>query len=174
MGFRLPFRKLSSFKGLVLVTGPTGSGKSTTLASMIDWINSHKAGHIITIEDPIEFIHTHKNCIVNQREVGTDTRKFSDALKYVLRQDPDVILVGEMRDIETIEAALTIAETGHMVYGTLHTPDAVQAINRMIDVFRRISSSRSGRRYLLCFRLLCVSSFCPNHILPAGLYARKF
>lgn len=122
-------------KGLVLVTGPTGSGKSTTLASMIDWINSHKAGHIITIEDPIEFIHTHKSCIVNQREVGTDTRKFSDALKYVLRQDPDVILVGEMRDLETIEAALTIAETGHMVYGTLHTPDAVQAINRMIDVF---------------------------------------
>jgi twitching motility protein PilT len=122
-------------KGLVLVTGPTGSGKSTTLASMVDWINTHESGHIITIEDPIEFIHTHKNCIVNQREVGTDTKNFSDALKYVLRQDPDFILVGEMRDLETIEAALTIAETGHMVYGTLHTPDAVQAINRMIDVF---------------------------------------
>ncbi|HRU39549.1 MAG TPA: PilT/PilU family type 4a pilus ATPase, partial [Candidatus Goldiibacteriota bacterium] len=114
-------------KGLILVTGPTGSGKSTTLASMIDWINSHEAGHIITIEDPIEYIHTHKNCIVNQREVGTDTSTFATALKYVLRQDPDVILVGEMRDLETISAALTIAETGHLVFGTLHTPDAVQA-----------------------------------------------
>jgi len=122
-------------KGLILVTGPTGSGKSTTLASMIDWINSHEAGHIITIEDPIEYIHTHKNCIVNQREVGTDTKSFADALKYVLREDPDVILVGEMRDLETISAALTIAETGHLVFGTLHTPDAVQAINRIIDVF---------------------------------------
>jgi twitching motility protein PilT len=122
-------------KGLILVTGPTGSGKSTTLASMIDWINSHEAGHIITIEDPIEYIHTHKNCIVNQREVGTDTSTFATALKYVLRQDPDVILVGEMRDLETIGAALTIAETGHLVFGTLHTPDAVQAVNRIIDVF---------------------------------------
>ncbi|MFP4466523.1 MAG: type IV pilus twitching motility protein PilT [Candidatus Goldiibacteriota bacterium] len=122
-------------KGLVLCTGPTGSGKSTTLASIINWINEHKAGHIITIEDPIEYIHTHKNCIVNQREVGTDTNTFAGALKFVLRQDPDIILVGEMRDLETIEAALTIAETGHMVYGTLHTPDAVQAINRIIDVF---------------------------------------
>lgn len=122
-------------KGLILVTGPTGSGKSTTLASMIDWLNSHKAGHIITIEDPIEYIHTHKNCIVNQREVGTDTKSFADALKYVLREDPDIILVGEMRDLETISAALTIAETGHLVFGTLHTPDAVQAINRIIDVF---------------------------------------
>lgn len=122
-------------KGLILVTGPTGSGKSTTLASMIDWINGHEAGHIITIEDPIEYIHTHKNSIVNQREVGTDTSTFATALKYVLRQDPDVILVGEMRDLETISAALTIAETGHLVFGTLHTPDAVQAINRIIDVF---------------------------------------
>jgi|ERR1035437_3207973 twitching motility protein PilT len=122
-------------KGLILVTGPTGSGKSTTLASMVDWINSHEAGHIMTIEDPIEYIHTHKNCIVNQREVGTDTASFATALKYVLRQDPDVILVGEMRDLETIQAALTIAETGHLVFGTLHTPDAVQAINRIIDVF---------------------------------------
>ncbi len=122
-------------KGLILVTGPTGSGKSTTLAAMIDWINAHEAGHIMTIEDPIEYIHTHKNCIVNQREVGTDTSTFAQALKYVLRQDPDVILVGEMRDLETISAALTIAETGHLVFGTLHTPDAVQAINRIIDVF---------------------------------------
>ncbi|MCX7698056.1 MAG: type IV pilus twitching motility protein PilT [Candidatus Goldbacteria bacterium] len=122
-------------KGLILVTGPTGSGKSTTLASMIDWINTHESSHIITIEDPIEYIHTHKNCIVNQREVGTDTQSFAQALKYVLRQDPDVILIGEMRDLETIQAALTIAETGHLVFGTLHTPDAVQAINRIIDVF---------------------------------------
>jgi len=122
-------------KGLILVTGPTGSGKSTTLASMIDWLNSHKAGHIITIEDPIEYIHTHKNCIVNQREVGTDTKSFADALKYVLREDPDIILIGEMRDLETISAALTIAETGHLVFATLHTPDTVQAINRIIDVF---------------------------------------
>ncbi|HDQ26539.1 MAG TPA: type IV pilus twitching motility protein PilT [bacterium] len=122
-------------KGMVLITGPTGSGKSTTLAAMIDWINSHEAGHILTIEDPIEYIHTHKHSIVNQREVGTDTGTFASALKYVLRQDPDVILVGEMRDLETIQAALTIAETGHLVFGTLHTPDAVQAINRIIDVF---------------------------------------
>ncbi|MEI7641199.1 MAG: type IV pilus twitching motility protein PilT [bacterium] len=122
-------------KGLVLVTGPTGSGKSTTLASMISYINSHKAGHIITVEDPIEFLHAHKSSIVNQREIGTDTKTFAEALKYVLREDPDVIMIGELRDLETISAALTIAETGHMVYATLHTPDAIQAINRIIDVF---------------------------------------
>jgi twitching motility protein PilT len=122
-------------KGLVLVCGPTGSGKSTTLAAMIDWINENEQAHIITIEDPIEFVHNHKKSIINQREVGADSRSFTAALKFVLRQDPDVILVGEMRDIETIEAALTIAETGHLVFATLHTPDAVQAINRIIDVF---------------------------------------
>jgi twitching motility protein PilT len=122
-------------KGLVLVTGPTGSGKTTTLTSMIDYLNQHRRGHIITIEDPIEYLHSHKNCIVNQREVGADTASFAAALKYVLREDPDIILIGEMRDLETIQAALTIAETGHLVFATLHTNDAVQSINRIIDVF---------------------------------------
>jgi len=121
--------------GLVLVTGPTGSGKSTTLASIIDKINNERRQHIITIEDPIEFLHTNKNCIVNQREVETDTVGFRTALKYVLRQDPDVVLIGEMRDLETVQAALTISETGHLVFATLHTNSAVQSINRIIDVF---------------------------------------
>src|SRR5689334_3726876 len=122
-------------RGLILVTGPTGSGKSTTLASIIDKINSETRQHIVTIEDPIEYLHPHKRSIVNQREVGSDTGTFKQALKYVLRQDPDVVLVGEMRDLETIEAALTIAETGHLVFATLHTNSAIQSINRIIDVF---------------------------------------
>ncbi len=122
-------------RGLILVTGPTGSGKSTTLASIIDKINSETRQHIMTVEDPIEYLHPHKRCVVNQREVGSDTLNFKDALKYVLRQDPDVVLVGEMRDLETIEAALTIAETGHLVFATLHTNSAVQSVNRIIDVF---------------------------------------
>jgi twitching motility protein PilT len=122
-------------RGLVLVCGPTGSGKSTTLASMIDRINTRHRSHIITIEDPIEFLHPHKNCLVNQREVGSDTQSFTKALKYILRQDPDVVLVGELRDLETIEAALTIAETGHLCFATLHTNNAVQSINRIVDVF---------------------------------------
>ena len=122
-------------RGLVLVTGPTGSGKSTSLASLVDIINQTKALHIITVEDPIEFIHSHKNCVVNQREVGEDTHSFAKALKHVLRQDPDVILVGEMRDLETISTALTAAETGHLVFATLHTQDAPQSIDRIIDVF---------------------------------------
>jgi twitching motility protein PilT len=122
-------------RGLVLVTGPTGSGKSTTLAAMIDWINQTEAGHIITIEDPIEFVHQDKKCIVNQREVGVDTLSFAAALKRALRQDPDVILIGEMRDLETIGAAITAAETGHLVFGTLHTTSAAQTIDRVIDVF---------------------------------------
>ncbi len=122
-------------RGLILVTGPTGSGKSTTLASIIDKINTETRQHIMTVEDPIEYLHPHKRSIVNQREVGSDTATFKEALKYVLRQDPDVVLVGEMRDLETIEAALTIAETGHLVFATLHTNSAVQSINRIIDVF---------------------------------------
>ena len=122
-------------RGLVLVTGPTGSGKSTTLAAMLDKINKQRKGHIITIEDPIEFIHRHQNCTVNQREVGADTKTFSAALKYALRQDPDVILIGEMRDLETISSALTIAETGHLVLATLHTNSAAESINRIIDAF---------------------------------------
>ncbi len=122
-------------KGLVLVTGPTGSGKSTTIASIIDYINADRKGHIITVEDPIEYVYSHKNCLVNQREIGTDSLSFTASLKHILRQDPDVIVIGEMRDLETIQAALTIAETGHLVFGTLHTSDTVQSINRIIDVF---------------------------------------
>ena len=122
-------------RGFVVVTGPTGSGKSTTLASMVDVVNTERRGHIMTVEDPIEFLHKHKSCIVNQREVGADTHGFSNALKHVLRQDPDVILVGEMRDLETISTAITAAETGHLVFATLHTQDAPQTIDRIIDVF---------------------------------------
>ena len=122
-------------KGLILVTGPTGSGKSTTLAAMMDKVNSERSEHIMTIEDPIEFVHHHKKCLVNQREVYSDTQSFKNALKYILRQDPDVVLVGEMRDLETIAAALTIAETGHLTLATLHTNSCAQTINRIIDVF---------------------------------------
>jgi twitching motility protein PilT len=122
-------------RGLVLVTGPTGSGKSTTLASIIDKINGERHEHIITVEDPIEYLHPHKNCIVNQREVGADTQSFKRALKYILRQDPDVVLVGEMRDLETIESALVISETGHLTFATLHTNSCVQSVNRILDVF---------------------------------------
>ena len=121
--------------GLVLVTGPTGSGKSTTLAALIDRLNSTQPGHIITLEDPVEFVHSHKMSIVNQREIGADTLTFGKGLKSLLRQDPDIVLVGELRDVETIEAALTIAETGHLVFGTLHTNSTVQTINRVINVF---------------------------------------
>lgn len=122
-------------RGLILVTGPTGCGKSTTLAAMIDKINTERSEHIITVEDPIEYLHPHKKCLINQREVNADTMSFKAALKYVLRQDPDVVLIGEMRDLETIEAALTVSETGHLTFATLHTNSAVQTINRIIDVF---------------------------------------
>jgi twitching motility protein PilT len=122
-------------RGLILVTGATGSGKSTTLAAMVDRINEERFDHIITVEDPIEYLHSHKKCLINQREVNADTVSFKNALRYVLRQDPDVVLIGEMRDLETIEAALTVAETGHLTLATLHTNSAVQTINRIIDVF---------------------------------------
>jgi twitching motility protein PilT len=122
-------------RGLILVTGPTGSGKSTTLASIVDSINQSRNEHIVTIEDPIEYLHPHKGCIVNQREIGADTESFKAALKYILRQDPDVVLIGELRDLETIEAALTVAETGHLAFATLHTNSALQTINRIVDVF---------------------------------------
>jgi twitching motility protein PilT len=141
-------------RGLVLVTGPTGSGKSTTLASIIDRINSEQRVHIMTIEDPIEYLHSHKMCIVNQRDVGADTASFRDALKYVLRQDPDVVLIGEMRSLETIEAALTIAETGHLVFATLHTNSAISSINRIVDVFP--PHAQSQVRAQLSFTMVAV------------------
>lgn len=137
--------------GLVLVTGPTGSGKSTTLASIIDRLNQTQASHIITLEDPIEFVHQHKNSIINQREIGTDVGSFTKGLKSLLRQDPDIVLVGELRDQETIEAALTIAETGHLVFGTLHTNSTVQTINRIINVFA--ADKQDQIRNLLSFVL---------------------
>jgi twitching motility protein PilT len=129
-------------RGFILVTGPTGQGKSTSLAAIMDLINSTREEHIITVEDPIEFLHLHKKCIVNQREVGSDTHSFANALKYAMRQDPDVILVGEMRDLETIQTALTAAETGHLVFATLHTQDAPQSIDRIIDVFPTFQQSQ--------------------------------
>lgn len=142
--------------GLVLFTGVTGSGKSTSLAAMIDYINETRNDHIITIEDPVEFTHNHKRCVVTQREVGDDTHGFKNALKSVLRQDPDIVLVGELRDHETIEAALTLAETGHLTFGTLHTSDAVQTINRIIDVFS--ADQQDQVRTMLSFTLEAVFS----------------
>ncbi len=148
-------------QGLVLMTGPTGSGKTTTQASLIDIINQKRACHIITVEDPIEYVHTHRRSIVDQREVGNDTHSFAAALKYVLRQDPDVILIGEMRDLETIQAALTAAETGHLVFATLHTNDAIQTVDRIIDVFP--GHQQQQIRFQLSLTLLAIIS---QRLLP--------
>ena len=150
-------------RGLCLVTGATGSGKSTSLAAMIDFINASRALHIVTVEDPIEFLHRNKSCLVNQREVGGDTQSFKRSLRSALRQDPDVVLVGEMRDTETIEAALTIAETGHLTFATLHTSDCVQTINRIVDVFP--AHQQQQVRTQLSFSLQAV--FC-QQLLPAA------
>ncbi len=149
-------------KGLVLVTGETGSGKSTTLASMINHINQTRSGHIITVEDPIEYIHTHKKCIINQREIGSDTHSFAQALKYVLRQDPDIILIGEMRDLETIAAATTIAETGHLVFATLHTMDAASSINRLVDVFPAHQQGQIRAQLSMTLQAVISQQLLPN------------
>jgi len=176
-------------KGLVLITGATGSGKSTTLASMINWINSRKNSHIITVEDPIEYIHSNKECIVDQREVGSDTHSFAESLKHVLREDPDVIMIGEMRDLETIESALVIAETGHLVFASLHTSDSVQTINRIIDVFpsRQQPQVRAQLSFVLIGvlsqqlipkitgegRVLAVEVMLPNHAIRSQIREAK-
>jgi twitching motility protein PilT len=149
-------------KGLILVTGPTGSGKSTTLAAMLDRINKQIKGHMITIEDPIEFIHKHQQCIVNQREVGSDTKSFQSALKYALRQDPDVVLIGEMRDLETVQAGLTIAETGHLAFATLHTNSAAEAINRIIDVFPSHQQSQVRAQLSFCLEGIITQTLLPR------------
>ena len=149
-------------RGLVLVTGPTGSGKSTTLAAVIDKINKERHEHILTIEDPIEFLHNHKNCIVNQREVNADTRGFANALRTALRQDPDVVLVGEMRDLETIESALRIAETGHLTFATLHTNSAVSTINRIIDVFPPVQQAQVRAQLSLTLEGILCQTLLPK------------
>ena len=149
-------------RGLVLVTGPTGSGKSTTLAAVIDKINRERHEHILTIEDPIEFLHNHKNCIVNQREVNADTKGFAQALRTALRQDPDVVLVGEMRDLETIESALRIAETGHLTFATLHTNSAVSTINRIIDVFPSMQQAQVRAQLSLTLEGILCQSLLPK------------
>jgi len=147
-------------RGLVLVTGPTGSGKSTTLAAMIDHVNLHKSAHIITIEDPIEYMHAHKRCMVNQREIGPDVPSFSMALRAALREDPDIILVGEMRDFETIEAAVTAAETGHLVMSTLHTTDAASTIDRIIDVFHAHQQHQIRTQLASVLVGICTQTLC--------------
>jgi twitching motility protein PilT len=149
-------------RGLVLVTGPTGSGKSTTLASLIDIVNRERSVHIMTVEDPIEFLHTHKRSLINQREVGEDTHSFANALKHVLRQDPDVILVGEMRDLETISTALTAAETGHLVFATLHTQDAPQSIDRVIDVFPAHQQQQVRVQLAAALQGICTQQLLPT------------
>jgi twitching motility protein PilT len=159
-------------RGFVLVTGPTGSGKSTTLAALIDIANTQRHDHIMTVEDPIEFLHRHRSCLVNQREVGTDTHSFAEALKHVLRQDPDIILVGEMRDLETIQVALTAAETGHLVFATLHTQDAAQTVDRIIDVFpphqqQQIRQQVAGTLQGIVCQTLCKTSDGKSRVAAA-------
>jgi twitching motility protein PilT len=149
-------------RGLILVTGPTGSGKSTTLAAMLDKVNRERHEHIVTIEDPIEFLHNHKSCIVNQREVGSDTKGFAEALRTALRQDPDVVLVGEMRDLETIESALRIAETGHLTFATLHTNSAASTINRIIDVFPSTQQAQIRAQLSLVLEGILCQSLLPK------------
>lgn len=158
-------------RGFVLVTGPTGSGKSTSLAAVMDLINSTREEHILTVEDPIEFLHLHKKCIVNQREIGSDTHSFANALKSALRQDPDIILVGEMRDLETISTALTAAETGHLVFATLHTQDAPQSIDRIIDVFPTSQQSQVRLQLAATIQAIVTQQLLPtadgNRRVPA-------
>lgn len=149
-------------RGLVLITGPTGSGKTTTMASLIDYINENRKCHIITVEDPIEYVHSHKQSIVNQRELGGDTPSFTSALKYVLRQDPDVILVGEMRDTETIAAAITIAETGHLVFSSLHTNDAASTVNRILDSFPSDRQSQARSQLSLTLQAILCQTLLAN------------
>jgi twitching motility protein PilT len=158
-------------RGLVLVTGPTGSGKSTTLASIIDFINAERNEHIVTIEDPIEYLHPHKGCLVNQREVGADTNSFQTALKYILRQDPDIVLIGELRDLETIEAALTVAETGHLAFATLHTNSAVQTINRIVDVFPPYQQSQVRAQLSFSLEGVVCQTLLPRNNAPGRVMA---
>ena len=161
-------------KGLILVTGPTGAGKSTTLASMINYINETYSYHIVTVEDPVEYVHSHKKSIVNQREIGQDTKTYANALKYVLRQDPDVILIGEIRDLETAQQAMNAAETGHLVFGTLHTSDSVQTINRIIDLYppEQQNQARSQLSFVLeavISQQLLKSTLSPRRILATEI-----
>jgi twitching motility protein PilT len=158
-------------RGLILVTGPTGSGKSTTLASIVDRINQERNEHIVTIEDPIEYLHPHKGCIVNQREIGSDTDSFKAALKYILRQDPDVVLIGELRDLETIEAALTVAETGHLAFATLHTNSAVQTINRIVDVFPPYQQSQIRQQLSFVLEAVMCQTLLPRASGPGRALA---
>lgn len=164
LGLPKAVKKLADLpRGLVLVTGPTGSGKSTTLASMIDYMNANRAAHILTIEDPIEYVHNHRKSIVNQRELGTDTDSFTNALKYVLRQDPDVILIGEMRDRETIASALTIAETGHLALATLHTNSTYESINRIVDVFPENQQGQIRAQLAFVLEGVITQQLIPKH-----------
>jgi twitching motility protein PilT len=161
-------------RGLILVTGPTGSGKSTTLASILDRINDTRSGHIVTVEDPIEYLHFHKQCIVNQRELGHDTSSYVQALKYVLRQDPDIILIGEMRDAETIAAALTIAETGHLVFSTLHTNDAASTINRILDSFPPQRQEQARSQLSLTLQAIISQTLVPHSSGVGRVLAAEF